>query len=54
MKVHEPGECFDPLYGEDCNGEATFGVDSYLLELNDDDTPYWLCAGVREGRAQDV
>lgn len=55
MKVHEPGRCFDPTYGNPwCTGEATYGPDPYQEDVNGDSTPAWLCPGVRDGRLADI
>lgn len=54
MKVHEPGECFDPAYGRDCDGIATLQVDPFAAEIYSDYEEVWLCEGVATGRAMDI
>lgn len=54
-KVHEPGDCIDPSYGNPwCSGEATLAPNPYAEDVHGDDTPVWMCAGAREGAAADV
>lgn len=55
MKVHEPGDCVDPTYGNPwCDGIATLGVNPYNEELYGDTTLEWMCAGARIGAAADI
>jgi hypothetical protein len=55
MKIHEPGNCVDPAYGNPwCDGEGRFAPDPYAEELADDHTFVWMCDGQRAGRAADV
>jgi len=54
MKLHEPGECPDPVYGRDCDGEGIFDVDPYAEEIHNDSTPVWMCEGCRYGASMDI
>lgn len=54
MRVHEPGECFDSLYGAECNGIASYVVDPYVQEIYGEIVYEWICDGVYEGKCMDI
>lgn len=54
MKLHEPGECPEPYYGESCDGIGHWRANPYAEEINGDHTPLWICDGVAYGAAMDI
>lgn len=54
MQMHEPGECFDPVYGKDCDGVGHWQEDPYAAEIADDHSERWICDGVAYGSAMDI
>jgi hypothetical protein len=53
-KVHEPGECFDTAYGQNCDGLATFQEDPFAADVYDNHELVWLCEGEATGKAMDI
>lgn len=53
-RVHEPRECFDRLYGEDCDGLADWVPDPYLEEIHGEREFGWFCPGVYHGLCMDI
>ena len=54
MRIHEPGHCPDPLYGQDCDGIGHYGPDPFAEEIYNDTTPVWQCDGVNYGSTMDI
>ena len=37
-----------------CNGPVTFAPDPYNMDVDNDDTPVWMCEHHRDMRADDI
>lgn len=54
-RIHEPGNCVDPPYGNPwCSGIGSWGPNPYAAEIHNDHTPVFMCDGARKGSAMDI
>ena len=54
IKLHEPNECTDSLYGRDCDGIGHWGEDPYAAEMYDEHFEEYICYGAYTGRVLDI
>lgn len=53
-KVHEPGDCLDRGYGQDCEGLAEWCENPYVQEIYNESEWEWICPGVYHGMCMDI